>query len=402
MKKKILIFLFFIITKVCVYAEPDYKIIVDKDFSPYSGGNDIVTLHHYLALLEDRALKRPPTSTAWLNRSGRFVDLIAWGIANIFLVTAQHEIFGHGYRIRDLGSKYAVVDEYKFHWDGAATYFYHSDDLNTNLLTTIDIAGMEATAILANQTRLSWLEQGKIDGRDASLYMNSQHDLSNYVLSTTLYPLTTEQSGHDVNDYLNNLNATYSPKNPLTQKNLRKKAIINFFDPYTYYSLYSWFNYIWTGKSTNIPMIPIGEYKYLPSLRLGLTPFGPEYFIESFLVKNNNPIYFYVKGGKYAENNYYGFGIEQPNCTKWKDIKIGYRLDVWNQPNILFNSSSSWNPSVLHKKEYGMAVSAMIASPTKYKGINFYVEPGFKTKGFLPGQALRSAPILRAGFSLEF
>lgn len=56
-----------------------------------------------------------------------------------------------------------------------------------------------------------------------------------------------------------------------------------------------------SGEEGPLPMIPIGDYRYLPSFRAGFTPFGTEYYAENFLIKDHKPIYFYLKGGRLAD-----------------------------------------------------------------------------------------------------
>ncbi|MCI0382300.1 MAG: hypothetical protein L0207_04540 [Chlamydiae bacterium] len=399
------------------FADTNYQAIADIDFSPYSGGEDIITVHRTLMLGEDKLVKRPPGITSIWRAMGRIGELILWDFANIYLMVVQHEIFGHGYRIRDLGSRYAKVEKYSFFLDGAVTEFDVSEKLTSSQAAAIAIGGVEATAILANRLRLKWLE-GEMDGRQATLYLWSQHDITTYTQSLDINgPLSDDLDGHDMGIYVFFLNATY-PEGDLTKKQLKKIALINLADPFTYLSVYGWFHFAVTGNPAKVPMIPIGEYRYLPSIRLGLAPFGPEYFVENFLVKDNKPIYFYLKGGKYAGNTYYGAGIEQPYLLNWKGIDIGYRLDLWRQPNVifkkgalqafeLFDLSSNdipplYSSSTLNKKIFGFALSAILQKQIRESAFSLYLQPGFKTKGFLPGQALRTAPILRGGLSITF
>jgi len=399
-----------------VFAEPDYQLIGDIDMSPYAGGEDLISVQHYLKEGEDWVLKRPPTEKSWGRGVGRFFELIAWDIVNTYLMVTQHEIFGHGYRIRDLGRHYAKVSGYEFNWDGAVTKFHISENLTIPQMTTITIGGVEATAILANRLRFKFLENGRIDGRDSALYLQSEQDLTHYIYSMKNI-LEPSPGGHDISSYLFYLNSTY-PKGYLTKDRLQILAVLNVLDPFTFYAYYAWGKFIVDGKPMHIPMIRIKDYKYLPSARLGLTPFGPEYFLENFLVKDRKPIYFYLKWGSFADNNYFGFGIEQPYLFSKDWLFLGYRFDAWYQPKVLsqkgaiqaFNLEENpslsrvifpYPQSLLDRKIPGASLSLLFEARLRDK-CYFYLEPGFKTKGFLPGQALRASPIFRGGFSLHF
>lgn len=416
--KKIIFSISVLLFASCLYADARYQAIVDIDFSPYAGGEDILTFQHALVVGEDKLVGRPPSWTNFVNGMGRFLEMIPWGITNTYLMITQHEIFGHGYRLRDIGPLYAKNIRYKYKWYGAATYYKPTHRLTTSLQTTIASGGVEGTAILANRLRLKWLASGHIDGREATLYTQSQQDITNYTLSMKI--LGPDHEGHDISMYIYFLNATYRPYGHLTKKQLEKWVLINYLDPFTYFAYISWFKFISSGTPFNLPMIPIGDYKYMPSVRLGLAPFGPEYFLENFLVKDGKPIYFYIKGGSFAKNNYFGFGIEQPYLFHWKGFDIGYRLDAWRQPHVLFKKGELnaeqvfelksqnepvpqlYSSSTLHKQSLGISLYAIIQKQIKESHFYYFFEPGFKTKGFLPGEALRAAPIVRLGFSIQF
>ena len=42
--------------------------------------------------------------------------------------------------------------------------------------------------------------------------------------------------------------------------------------------------------SVNIPFFKIGAIQYLPGIRVGLTPFGYNYYLENMIVSNHNPL----------------------------------------------------------------------------------------------------------------
>lgn len=404
-------------------VKEDNQIIVDINFSPYCGAEDLLTLHHFLIKGEDRLLKRPPFKKSFLAGMGRFGELLCWDILDSYLMITQHEIFGHGYRIRDLGPHYAHVIGYSFKWNGAVTSYDITENLTTSQECAISIAGVEASAILASRMKMKLLERGKIDGREASLYINSQQDITNYVFSLEKKPLEPTPGGHDINNYLYFLQATYH-NGSLTKKKLKSMAFVTLLDPFTYYSLCAWFKFIIDGEKFDIPMIPIGKCSYLFAFRLGLAPFGPEFFLENYLVDaQKRPIYFYLKGSKYAGNGYLGAGVEQPFMYKNDEgFSLGYRLDVFYQPKVIFKkgvlqvyeleSEEDYRPvstlppiytsATLHKKRLGAALSLIFEKEIKKSGCLIYFEPGFKSKGFLPGQALRSGIIARGGLSFRY
>jgi hypothetical protein len=165
-------------------------------------------------------------------------------------------------------------------------------------------------------------------------------------------------------------------------------------------------------------MIPVFGYGYLPGIRLGLTPFGPEYFAENFLLKETRPIYFYAKGGRHAKNNYYGLGMYAPKIWTVGKWAFGLRFDGWRQPKLLLQPASTTifeinfdeppdpdNPlytySQQHTMRFGSAASLLVSVQIDRLS-GFETELGYKTPGFLPGYALRAAPVARLYYTLFF
>lgn len=273
---------------------------------------------------------------------------------------------------------------------------------------------MVATAILSNRIRFKWLEDGRVNPLIASIYNDSHHDLTFYVLSLKDDPKIDE--GHDVDSYILLLNATY-PFTHLSKSTLKKRALINFIDPFTLYALWAQIRYLVRGKNTRLHGIPIFTYEYLPSVRLGLTPFGPEYFLESFLWKDHRLIYFYLKWGKHGKNRYWGLGVEMDELFEEDFYSVGFRFDGWYQPKILVSPGSvltidvlnaqpdllsPGNPeNVLTQKRTGISLS-MIASYRLISKVFAYGQLGYKSIGFLPGESLSASPIFRAGLQTSF
>lgn len=344
---------------------------------------------------------------------------LGWMPLNFLAVTAQHEVFGHGYRIRDIGRSRAQVQGYTFGvpppygGGGAATSYDISSSFTTTEMTSVAMAGVESTAILALLTKFKWLEAHRIDPRQTVLYLMGQHDLNLYI--GTLDILDDALDGHDIHMYIQSLNYTYT-SHFLSSSRLRSLAWINLGDPFTYYSIYAWWHYVFSGAETRIPMIPIYGLGYLPTARLGLTPFGPEFFIENFLLKGRRPIYFYLKGGKHAGNQYHGLGFYAPRIWERSHWFVGLRFDAWRQPKLLLEqgrtpffdidfdkkpdqSDPLYPYAEQHAMRMGCAASMVIAY-TKRSG--FEAELGYKSQGFLPGYSLRAAPTARLFYSLVF
>lgn len=400
-----------------------YRAGWDINFSPFAGGENILFLHRAIERAEGYMISKSPI---WYShepqaRIWRLSELyLGWLPLNAIAVTAQHEVFGHGYRIRDINHGKIEVTGYSFNtpppygYGGAATSYVVSDAITTTDETCVAMAGVESTAVLAILTKFKWLESNYIDPRQTVLYLLSQHDLNLYIGSLKTQG---DLDGHDISAYIKSLNQTYT-SHFISGARLRSLSWINLGDPFTFYSIYAWFRYILSGKETWIPMIPIGRMGYLPNVRVGLTPFGPEFLLEGFLLDGSKPYYFYLKGGRHSNNNYFGLGFFAPSIWTLGSWSIGARFDAWRQPKLLLNPGrvnfleidfdrkpDQDNPIYPYSQQnsvrYGAGGSLLAAYKFK-KRYGFETEIGYKAQGFIPGNALKAQPIARAYFDLAF
>jgi len=421
-------FLFLFFSGAALYAaEPEqYALIADPYFSPFAGGEDLLYATRLIERGEESffhkiVFENPKSSRA---RSFRLSEMLTiWLPLNYEAMLVQHEVFGHGYRIRSLKPGLASVDSYRlgtpppYGGGGGSTSYRISSKLTSTEEIAISIAGVEATAIMANETKWKWLRRKLIDPKQSVLYLLCQQDLSDYISSmkTLRSRHGQESQGHDIHSYLLWLNRTYPDKH-LKSSRLRSLSWINALDPFTFYSIWAWFHYISSGRDTKIPMIEIGKIGYLFGARLGLTPFGPEIFCENYFAASGKVFYGYLKVGQHANNSYYGAGLYLPALWTLRKWEFGARLDLWRQPKLLLKEGSVpiteiddhaffTNPlypsSQLHAMHYGAAIS-MTSFYHRSKNFGFEGELGAKSNGFLPGNSLWGAGIFRIGLLTSF
>jgi hypothetical protein len=395
-----------------LFSDVYYNAIVDWYFSPYSGADDILSAHRGLVYTQDWLAPPPdvPKRSFWAGME-RFSELFfIWDPINSMASTTQHEVFGHGYQIRThphamkvKGYKIGVPFPYGL-GGGATKFTFDPHKLTVFEDLAVISGGVEGTAILANRLKLQWLQRGNIDARESSLYTGSEQDISQYIWITGNHKLDGEG---DISYYVRHLNRTY-PHGHLTISSLKKQALVNLLDPFTFYALYAWWHFVVSGKPTGIPMIHIGSYKYIPSARLGLTPFGPEFYLDNFLVKDNKPIYFYLRGGNFSKQTYLGFGIEHAYIWNLESLPWGLRLDCWYQPHTAF-SNRKYSMHNLHEEGHfthqphnpHLGVSLTVIGHKKlWSNGAFFFQVGGKTIGYLEGEALQPSVIARVGLTI--
>lgn len=389
-----------------------YTLSYDINMSPYAGGEDLlfgtrVIEKGSIALNNKTGADRSRSLPA---RAWRALELsLIYFPLNFFASVVQHEVFGHGYRIRDIHRDGVSVKGYQFNAPppfgsgSAETQFsFFPRRVFLPQLTTISMAGIEAQSILASQTGFKWTSSERIDPRQVALYLVSRYALNIYGTDVSF-----SNPENDLSAYTKSLNHTYLESN-LSIYHLKKIGLINLIDPFTYLSTYAWFKYVLSGKEAKI------RIKYLPSLRLGLSPFGPEYFLDQYL----HNIYLYLKGARHAENTYFGFGIFAPILFKKNGWSLGLRFDFWNQPKLLLKSgrfalrcldlggkADQKTPLYSYHEQHEMRCGcggSFIGSYQKSDALGFEIEFGGKTPGFLPGNSLYAAPIIRASYLASF
>lgn len=406
---------------VVLFSSHGYQGSVDPYYSPFVGKDAILSLHEsveHLSEFSQGSKENPPRG---LKPSFyRFVDCaLLWDPLCYAETVVQHEVFGHGYRIRSL--KDAKVDGYSFSLPppfgkgGGATSFSMGPNITLGEFQAIGIAGLEAEEILSQEIKKKFIKKGKISRKLSSLYVIARLSPLNY----SLVPFEPKDSyedciasGHDIEGYLANLALLY-PNQAMSVATLTKSLLWNFLDPMTFYHMAGSFYYIFTGKDMTVPMIPLAkDLSYLPNVSVKLAPYGLETYVENFFLYKESLICMYVKAGRFHPGElYYGMGVEGDNLWSYKHFSLGCRADAWVQPNFLFNwSLESVLDGVYPQEPFEVSFRKIPGGSFSLVGkygffdnkISFFADVGYKTKGYLPGYSLGSSPITRAGLSAEF
>jgi hypothetical protein len=367
-------------------------ITLDRHFSPFVGSEAMFTLLRGYQRFDDAVFTSSADDTSGAMILGRFAKwaLIEQTLTSLEMV-AQHEIFGHGFRLREFNipAHYRVGP-----WEGKSSFSNAKyNQLSLSQKIAISTGGVEATGVMANQLRKRWNNDDymNIDSREASLYLISSIDQPLYVLDTKKKEKTQFPSGHDIGAYIADINQWHQ-KSVLTAQKLRRKILIDFLDPYLFYSAYSIGNYMGTGNQTwEYPMLPIGDYRYLPAMRTALAPYGSEYQLLNFIKGPEHNIVATLRYGNTGGRHSSAAALEITRLFTSDLLFIDGKVDLWNQPKLFTSTAAA------AKGRLGAAGSLIaryrITAPLELMG-----QLGYKTTGFIPGEALKHSPIIRVGF----
>ena len=377
----------------------EYSFLVDKDFSPFSGASHLNLLQQGIVKLDDRIFDSPPSHSSY-EILGRALGASAWAIVNSTLAVAQHEIYGHGYRLRDLNMP---IYGYEVEPFSGATYFDMPDDQPFGDLLAVGVGGLEGEAVFANELKMDFIRAGKLDGRTALTYFYMQQSLFFYTALT--HNICRENgklsNGNDIGGYLYDLAEVY-PQDSLGIGDLMLYASFSWLDPMTFLSVFSYYYYVAEGTSFSLPMISLTEnLSYLPNVRIGFAPYAPEIYLENFFSLNDKVIYNYFKGGGKSA----GVGLFVEELFHIKKASFGLHLDGWahrqfSAENLTFERYlNDLSVAAPHSWIVGGAASITANIPLT-SSIELFVELGGKSKGYLPGYSLSSGLVARGGINL--
>lgn len=398
-----------------------YQVSIDPHYSPYMGSDLLLSMHETMMITEDFAASKEQIPKRGLKHSFyRFLDLtLFWEPFNHAERVIQHEVFGHGYRIRSL--RHADLIKYSFklpppYGDGTgATHFYIKNELKFGEFQAITVAGLEAESIMSKQIKRKIFKKGKISPKLSSLYIMTRYSALMYALVPFPEVSSFQEglfSGHDIQGFLYGLDAIY-PSKTLTHSKVLKKLTLSFFDPLTFYHYGAFWYYLFTGKDMGAPMIKLAkEFYYLPNLTTELAPYGVETYLENYFLFKDSLYYFYLKRGHFQGDEYYGMGLDAEKLWSYGPWSIGARIDLWYQNDFLYN----WNMeeaielNMPPKEGFDVYLTKIpggsFAIASKYQILNskssLFADLGLKSKGYLPGYALKATPTWRVGMSAEF
>jgi hypothetical protein len=396
----------------------------DHHYSPYAGAENLLFAQRIAETVVKQFQDQSDASIGFSLRN--FIrraseQAFIWLPLNYASMTTQHEVFGHGYRVREMGCGVAKVTKYHvripppYAGGGGYTEFLFRPE-NYTLLNDIvaSFGGIEATSIQASYTKEKWIERGIIDPREFFLYFFSHLHLPNSAFSMEY--TNRIDAGQDISSYLYSLNLLYT-REEYRREQLEDVSLLNYLDPCLYLSAYGWVRHLLIGEEFEIPaFVSIGKANVIPGFKAGLTPFGPESFLELFIKLNSATHFIYLREGSHPENSMTGFGYHCKNIWNYKSLNLGLRLDFWSQPKLITKpikgvpfyeieryslNRPAYPYSIQDKRCLGLLGSCLVSLVTPSEAL-LELELGYKTEGYVPGQILKEGLVLRLHTGLAF
>jgi hypothetical protein len=382
-----------------------------------SGAENILALHSGVSFMEEKVL-----GTSWLsdgdilgkscNIAGRFAKYFLVDIPiNFLFIVVNHEFYGHASRYREFD-----LDPIDYHFETPPIYgpgggFAHVSSyprpMSNHELLAIWQGGFEAHNLLNRRLSMRWIADKRINYHESILYLWTWQDRFQYIQGAN-EKLPADLSGElfDPEGYVWFLNKSAGYDNPhnlyFSMADLKRKDQMNLINPFVWIALFTQFkSYLYDGNRTaTLPMLRFGEIDYLPSLRMSLTPFGPQYHVENYLRWRRTTSLIELRiGDQTFHKDWWGIGLLLQNIYEKKQFSFDLHLDVWRQPQLEINGTSV----TASDAEFGLAFSIRgyyDVLPTKLP-LSLIAEMGYKSTGYIQGYVLDATPKFMLGIGLR-
>lgn len=407
MKNNFLLALFFIYAASSPAQVPNL-LIYDHHQSQHFGASNIVTAHkliyHHIEQLIPIKLWEEDN---WLKKSGgigyRAIKLGVTGFqVDVNAVLYQHEVFGHGSRMREFefdNLRYSFKHFFPFDFGGTAggTSTY---PITFTQGLMISAGGVEGDLVLSEELEERFLTDGKLHYRQSLLFLVARNNLARYAKNN----LTN--SG-DISSYISNLNRSLGPTSTngemMSGRKLFHQSLVVLLNPMQWYAMWNLGkNYLIDGESimAAIPMIKWKNTSYLPSLNYNLTPFGGEFILNNYFLKNGRLLLVKARIGDATFRHFYGGGVKMLNLVNKETLKVNTAIDMWYQPSFTIGLSTGIN-SVQEALGF-MIQSSFSYFPLKNNfKLGIHGQVGYKTRGYLMGENLDKGLVVRLGLAIN-
>ena len=369
------------------------EFVFDHYWSPYFSAPFLISTRNFLSEAEDVLYNRS-TYTVWGRMGSSAFNLII----NSSLYIINHEVYGHGFRIRSF-EQFEVGGYWFIPFIGGATGSFVLGDTTEDQWLLKSIAGIEANNVLAQEILFKGFKNPSWDSRMYDLFWSALCDTPRYIWRTSLSEKKGNSPGNDIMHYINGINDKHD-SDKMTLDMLGRASLVFLANPIFYVSLYSLGSYLITGKdSIAIPHFKLGEVAYMPLVRMGLTPFGIMYYIDNYIGHGDRTFLVSINSGAspFYSSAYGGGKVKTDQLFAYKNYALDVEGNVWCQPKLQLQLDQPLE----NKNDWGGLVG--IHNKVKIFGLfSLHASVLYKTAGFVEGVVAREGFMLRGGFSLDY
>ena len=391
-------------------AQGTTEVLVDRDETVGAGAAVSVAAGTALARLEDhfvpvRLFDEHGAARRAGNIAYRFLKIGAFDLPQErFIQVANHEVFGHGGRLRerfDGPIGYSVDVPRPYGRGGGETSFDFRREPTAYELLAITAGGMEADGVSAAIAFRHAVEARTITPRDSMRYLSFELDTFRYIRLTGDGP---QERGEDVADWLSVYNhvAAGTAAGALTARTLRREVLVSLANPMLAYAAFGIGRYLWNGAGdVHVPMIRFGSLRYVPMLRYRLAPYGTEVSVVNELVRRSTLTEVTARFGRSPRSTPWGIGVLRNDVVEWRRWRVNAGASLWRQP-ALVGEPLDIDPSRsrLGMEARGSAERPLIPVWFGTGRAAIVVDLAVKSRGYVAGEPLSGGVNLRVGLGL--
>lgn len=269
--------------------------------------------------------------------------------------------------------------------------------------------GIISGGIEANYTTAHWVNvrtastEGRVRYDDAYLYT-----LSKLQYATSLLTLTASSAlasgGNDIDNYVlllaDRANRVGDADRASIASRLRVASLWNLADPMLWASVYGLLvRHVALGeRQWTLPLPRISGATVFAVPRFNLGPFGAEHYVDAFVhaPKSHAVASAYVRAGSSGIGSYVGGGARLYSFPVAERVTMGAELDVFRQPELLFEERAVYNRRELWGWNAGLSLEWRFRERMGVLG-----RAAYKTRGHVMGQPLEEGVHGYLGLTLD-
>lgn len=404
MKRKIIVIIFLSLILNAGKAQSRFNVIYESQLAQTFAAENFNAGFHLLdyadsLFIPKKIIKKENNFIKVLNPIFRFSNLFFTNyLFTDFVMTMNHERFGHGYRTLEAGGTINNI-VYNMPPPFTSEFSYISINRPSNFTQQqelmINLGGSETNLILTDVMRKNILLDNRFNYNFGLAYLYGSNDMPGYTAFVSNYY-------SDPNSYRRNINILYGSESLTRDKMLVYSLISQLTDPINFYAFKSvFYDYIIKGNhSSKVGMIKLSnKLKYLPRYRFEYTPYGPELVYQNYFKIDSKLLLFSFSHSDPALPNSKRFATTIWNIKPTSHLSFNLTGQIWDQPYIEFYESDE----ILVSEGFGgLLLATGNFDITKEKNLyGFTIQLGYKSTGFALGEKLDNGIIFRAGMTFK-
>ena len=404
MKRKIIVIIFLSLILNAGKAQSRFNVIYESQLAQTFAAENFNAGFHLLdyadsLFIPKKIIKKENNFIKVVNPIFRFSNLFFTNyLFTDFVMTMNHERFGHGYRTLEAGGTINNI-VYNMPPPFTSEFSYISINRPSNFTQQqelmINLGGSETNLILTDVMRKNILLDNRFNYNFGLAYLYGSNDMPGYTAFVSNYY-------SDPNSYRRNINILYGSESLTRDKMLVYSLIAQLTDPINFYAFKSvFYDYIIKGNhSSKVGMIKLSnKLKYLPRYRFEYTPYGPELVYQNYFKIDSKLLLFSFSHSDPALPNSKRFATTIWNIKPTSHLSFNLTGQIWDQPYIEFYESDEL---LVSEGFGGLLLATGNFDITKEKNLyGFTIQLGYKSTGFALGEKLDNGIIFRAGMTLK-